>query len=74
MYKKPKSQSYYEKLLETKNLNWKEIYILPKKVSIDTNLRMSQYKILNNFLFLNNSLFKFEKVQSPLCFFATLCG
>ena len=38
MYEKPTSQSYCEKLLETKNLNWKEIYILPRKVSIDSNL------------------------------------
>ena len=51
------------------NLKWKEIYILPRKVSIDRNLRMFQYKILNNILFLNDLLFKFKKVQSPLCFF-----
>ena len=40
MYEKPTSQSYYEKLFETTNLNWEEIYILPRKVSIDTNLRI----------------------------------
>ena len=34
MYEKPASQSYYEKLLETKTLNWKEIYILPRKVYV----------------------------------------
>ena len=28
MYKEGFSQSYYEKLLEATNLNWKEIYIL----------------------------------------------
>ena len=71
MYEKPTSQSSYEKLLET-NLNWKEIYISPRKVSTDTNLRMFQYKILNNILFLNRLLFKSKKVQSPLwSFFAT---
>ena len=69
MYGKPTSQSYYEKLLETTNLNWKEIYILPRKVYVDTNLRMFQYKSLNNILFLNKLLFKFEKAQSPLCSF-----
>ena len=31
MYQKPISQSYYEKLLETMHLNWKKIYILPRK-------------------------------------------
>ena len=69
MYEKPTSQSYYEKLLETTNLNWKEIYILSRKVSIDTNLRMFQCKILNNILFLNKLLFKCKKVPSPLCYF-----
>ena len=69
MYEKPTSQSYYGKLLETTNLNLKEIYILPRKVSIDTTLRMFQYKILNNILFLNKLLFKFKKVSSRLCFF-----
>ena len=57
------SISYYEILLETTYLSWKEIYILPRNVSIDTNLRMFQYKILNNILFLDKLLFKFEKVQ-----------
>ena len=37
MYKKPTSQSYFEKLLQTTNLNWKEIYILLRKASVDTN-------------------------------------
>ena len=50
-------------------MNWKEIYILPRKVSIDTLLRMFQYKILNNILFVNKLLFKFKKVRSPLCSF-----
>ena len=69
MYEKPTSQSYYEKLLKTTNLNWKEIYILPRKVSIDTNLRMFQYNILNNILFLKKLLFTFKKVPSSLCSF-----
>ena len=59
LYEKPTSQSYYEKLHETTNLNWKKIYILSRKVSIDTNLRMFQYKMFNNILFLNKLLFKF---------------
>ena len=71
MYGKSTSQSYYEKLLETTNLNLKEIYILSRKVSIDTNLRMFQCKILNNIFFLNKLLFKFKKVPLPLC---SLCN
>ena len=67
------SQIYCEKLLGITNLNWKEIYILPRKVSMHTNLRMFQFKILNNILFINKLLFKFKKVPSPMSFsfFAT---
>ena len=42
------------------------MYILPIKVSINTNLDRFQYKILNDILFLNKSLFKFKNVPSPL--------
>ena len=69
MYEKPTSQSCFEKLLETTNLNWKEVYILPRKVSVDTNLRMFQYKISNNILFLNKLLLNLKKVPSPKCSF-----
>ena len=34
---------------------------------LDVNLRMSQYKLLNNGLYLNHMLFGFKKVYSPLC-------
>ena len=47
--------------------DWKSIYLLPRRVTLDTNLRMFQYKLLNNVLYLNNMLFRFKKVDSPLC-------
>ena len=59
-------QCYSEKLLKTKNLNWKEIYILPRKVSLNANFCMLQYKILNNILFLHKLLFMLKKVSSAL--------
>ena len=42
---------------------------MPRRVTIDTNLRIFQYKILNNALYLNEKLFKFKIVSSPLCSF-----
>ena len=42
---------------------------MPSRVTIDTNLRIFQYKILNNVLYLNEKLFKFKIVSSPLCSF-----
>ena len=36
---------------------------------MDTNLPIFQYKILNNVLYLNEKLFRFKNISSPLCFF-----
>ena len=40
---------------------------MPCRVTIDTNLRILQYKILNNVLYLDEKLFKCKIVSSPLC-------
>ena len=42
---------------------------MPRRVTIDTNLRIFQHKILNSVLYLNEKLFKFKIVSSPLCSF-----
>ena len=64
---KPTSQIYFENLFPNFNPDWKSIYLLPRRVTLDTNLRMFQYKLLNNVLYLNNMLFRFKKFDSPLC-------
>ena len=46
-----------------------ETYLLPRRVTVDTNLRIFQYKILNNMLYLNEKLFSFKKISCPLCSF-----
>ena len=51
------------------SLNWKAIYILPRKVTLDSFTRVFQFKVLHNFLYLNDKLFKFGLVSSPLCSF-----
>ena len=65
--KPPTSQNTLEKSLDISNVDWPTIYMIPQKVAIQSSLRVFQYKILNNILFLNNRLFKFGQVQSPLC-------
>ena len=55
------SQKYFSKIFPNLQVEWKEIYLFPCKVSIGTNLRMSQHKVLNNVLYLNNQLFIFIK-------------
>ena len=64
---KPTSQVYFDNIFP--GLNWCKIYLMPRRVTVNTNLRCFQYKILNNFLFLNKKLFLFGKVTSPRCSF-----
>ena len=64
---KTKSQIYLEKLF--KEIERKCIYLMPRLVTIDTNLHIFQYKILNNVLYLNKKLFEFKIISSPFCSF-----
>ena len=45
---------------------------LTTEVSIDANLRIFQYKILNNILYLNKQLFIFNKKYTKLCSYCRL--
>ena len=63
---KPNSQTYFENLFANFKPDWKSIYSLARRVTLDTNLKMFQYKLLN-VLYLNNMLFRFRKVDSRLC-------
>ena len=64
---KPSSQLYYQNAFQNSNLDWKIIYVLPSIVTKDSRLRVFQYKLLNNVLQLNKMLFRFEKIDLPLC-------
>ena len=63
---------YFEKLFPNKEIEWKCIYLIPRRVTIDTNLRIFQYKVLNNVLYLNEKSLKFKIVFSPFCSFCDL--
>ena len=54
-------------MLNLSEIDKKRIYLIPRKVTIETSLRVFQYKILNNFLYLNNGLYKFGFADSPPC-------
>ena len=47
--------------------DWEKIYMLPWLTTIESSSRSFQYKILNNILYLNDRLYKFKAVTSPLC-------
>ena len=66
---KPNSQTYFEKSFQNLELEWKDIYNLPRRVTINTNLRIFQCKLFHNILYLNKMLYKFGKKVSPLCSF-----
>ena len=70
---KPTAMKKYDEAFntETFHLDWEKMYLLPFKTTLHTKLREFQYKILNRILYTNDMLFKFKKVDSPLCYF---CG
>ena len=67
----PTAQKKYNEVFSThtSQLDWEKIYLLPFRTTLDTKLREFQYKILNRILYTNKMLFKFKKVDSPLCDF-----
>ena len=66
---KPTAETYFEKKIKKPELKWKDIYTLPKRVMINRNLLICQYKLLHNIIYLNEMLYKFGKKVSPLCSF-----
>ena len=66
---KASSNVYFEKVFPNMKLDWRNIYILPRIITVNTYLRSFQYKILNNIVFLNKNLFVFWKKNTPLCLF-----
>ena len=58
---------YFEKNLDNDIINWKAVYTLPRCATISSRLRVFQYKILDNILYLDNTLFKMKVVQNPKC-------
>ena len=56
-------------MFREQDLNWKEIYLLPQKLSLDCYVSLFQYKVLYNVLYLNKKLFIIGKSSSPLCLF-----
>ena len=66
---KTRSQLHFEDLFQNKDIDWRHVYLLPRRVTMDTKLRIFQYEILNNVLYLNEKLFRFKKISCPLCSF-----
>ena len=61
----PTSQKYFEKFFPSLSFTWKDVYILPRIVL----LRVFQYKVLNNALYLDKHLYIFKLSDTKLCSF-----
>ena len=66
---KPAAQTHFRKNFQNPELGWKNIYNLPRRVMINTNLDIFRYKLILNILCPNKLLYKFEQKVSPLCSF-----
>ena len=69
------SLSTSKKLLSTKfniedQKTWSSVYLLPASATLNTKVRMLQYKILNNILYPKQRLYHMKLVVSPL---SSLC-
>ena len=59
----PTSQKYFCNIFPNLQVEWKEIYLLPRKVSIDTKLHMFQFKNWTIFhIWINSSIFLMKKI------------
>ena len=54
------------------NLDWIEIYLLPRKVTLDSYSHSFQCKILNNIIFLNKKNYVWELQFTNLFFLQTV--
>ena len=68
----PTAQSKFNSVYNISGIiDWKNIYLLPGRVTLDTRMRAFQYKILNRILYTNRILYKMNLVPSPTY---TFCG
>ena len=65
---RPTAQRYFSNLFMLPNyFDWTKTYDLLRKITVDTRLRVFQYKILNSVLHLNEKLFHFGLVDFEKC-------
>ena len=69
---KTRPQACFADLFQNKYINWKHVYFLPLRVTVDANLRIFQHIILHNVLYLNEKLFRYKKISFPLWLFGSL--
>ncbi len=66
------AQNKWQNIIEEKDLEWKNIYLVGIKSTIDQKLRTFQYKYLMRIIRTNDTLFKFNLVSTNLCDFCSM--
>jgi hypothetical protein len=69
-YLKPTAHKHYPN--EYTEKQWKEIYCLPRTVSIDTKSREFQYRCLHRIIPTNTFLYKIGKAETNACSFCLI--
>ena len=54
------------------DLDWEVIYQTPHIVTLDTKTRVFQYKLLNQIIYTNKSVYKMKTIDSTLCSFCKI--
>ena len=67
----PTAESEFDDIFSTHGLRWEQFYLLPRKATLDSKTRESQYKLLHRIIYTNKILHKMSLVPSPTCSF---CG
>ena len=69
-YSKNKNESKWEETMQ-KPINWKKVYQLPFKSTVDVTLRNFQYKFLHRIIPTNKFLYKCKLSNTNLCDFCS---
>ena len=64
---KPTSEEKIEQELGESQLLWSKIYMLGRKITLDSYSRQFHFKLTHNILFLNKALNRMNLVESSLC-------
>ena len=67
MWEKPTSEEKIEQELGETDLIWSKIYMLGRRITLDSYSRQFHFKITHNVLFLNKALNRMNIVESSLC-------
>jgi hypothetical protein len=67
IWEKPTSEGKIEQMLGESNLIWSKIYMLGRKITLDSYFRQFHFKLTHNILYLNKALMRMNLVSSSMC-------